>query len=121
MPMNPILNISSRNFTNLKEEVLMLCLKFAPTPRKVPDPLEFFEDYHEQCQREYNKLIVLPLTHQLPGIVEEHLSQTRHRLEELHNLPDKEQRLSFYHNLSQEHRAALTSLRKDRSLTTPWR
>ncbi len=53
---NPVLNLSSRQLTEEEQEVLLLGLKFAPTPKKIPDPLEFYEKYHKQCEREYNKL-----------------------------------------------------------------
>ncbi len=113
----PILNLSSRQLSTLEREVLTLGLKFAPTPRKVPDPLEFYEKYHDQCQWHYNKLITRPSTHPLPDIIEERMSQIRSRLEELKEIGDPEQQKAYYQNLSREHQKALTGLRKDRSLT----
>ncbi len=46
---NSVLNLSSRKLSKLEEEVLQLGLKFAPTPRKMPDPLEFFERYYHSA------------------------------------------------------------------------
>ncbi len=112
-----ILNISSRSLTQLEEEVLTLGLKFAPTPRKVPDPLEFFEKYHNQCQWQYNKLIARPSNNPLPTIIEEHLTQIKTRLEDITNLKDPEKQKRYYHNLSRDHQQALSNLRKDKSLT----
>lgn len=85
---DPILNLSSRPLSITEPEVLTLGLKFAPTPRKVPDPLEFFERYHEQCQRHYNRLIASPAANPLPSIIEERLGLIRSRLEELNEIED---------------------------------
>ncbi len=97
--------------------MLTLGLKFAPTPRKVPDPLEFYEKYHDQCQRHYNKLIANPSDQPLPNIIEERLSMIRTRLEELQEIGDPASQRTYYQNLSTEHQKALTGLRKDRSIT----
>ncbi len=115
--LDPILNLSSRHLTTLEREVLTLGLKFAPMPKKIPDPLEFYERYHEQCQWQYNKLIARPSNHPLPELIEEHLGQIKSRLEEIKELRDPSKIKQYYHNLSQDHQKALIALRKDRSLT----
>ena len=73
------MNLSSKPLTQEEREVLSLGLKFAPTPRRTPDPLEFYEKYHQQCLRVYNKLIHTPGARNLPSLVEEHLSVIRER------------------------------------------
>ncbi len=57
-----ILNLSSKPLTEEDIEVLTLGLKFGPTFRQVPDPLEYFDKYHDQCQHVYAKLTNKPGT-----------------------------------------------------------
>ena len=61
-----ILNLSKKELTKAEKEVLSLGLEFAPTPRKTPDPIEYFDHYYEQCQKSYNKLINKPSTSHSP-------------------------------------------------------
>ncbi len=79
--------------------------------------MEFFDKYHSQCQRHYNRLISSPVSSPLPSIIEERLGLIRSRLEELSEIPDPADKRTYYQNLSFEHQKALTNLRKDRSIT----
>ncbi len=116
---NPVLNLSSRLLSTHEMEVLVLGLKFAPTPQKVPDPLEYFQKYHDQCQRQYNRLINRPSTDPLPNLIEEHLSAIASRLSDLPKIKQHtdEEKQTQWNNLSNSHKAALSNLRKDKSIT----
>ncbi len=83
---HPILNLSSRLLTLEEHEVLLLGLRFAPTPRKIPDPLEYYESYHSQCERAYNKLINRKTSEPLPRQIEKHLSVIKDKLTTLAEL-----------------------------------
>ncbi len=92
-------------------------LKFAPTPRKIPDPLEFFERYYQQCRRQYNTLINISASNPLPNIIDEHLTQIKSRLEDITKLKSPEEKSRYWHNLSKDHQEALSKLRKDKTIT----
>ncbi len=77
---HPVLDLSSRQLSVQEQEVLLLGLKFAPTPERAPDPLEFFDKYHDQCQRVYNKLIRVKSDMPLPRLIEEHLAAIKNKL-----------------------------------------
>ena len=49
-----ILNMSSKQLMETEKQVLTLGLRFAPTPRKTPEPLEYYDKYHDQCLKVYN-------------------------------------------------------------------
>ena len=76
-----ILNLSKKPLTEIEREVLSLGLRFAPTARKTPDPLEYFDKYQDQCLRVYNKLAGTRGASKLPDIVVEHLTAAKQRLE----------------------------------------
>ncbi len=92
-------------------------LKFAPTPRKIPDPLEFFERYYQQCRRHYNTLINISASNPLPNIIDEHLTQIKSRLEDITKLKSPEEKSRYWHNLFKDHQEALSKLRKDKTIT----
>ena len=112
---NPVLNLSSRQLTEEEQEVLLLGLKFAPTPKKIPDPLEFYEKYHKQCEREYNKLTHRKLDAPLPKLIEEHLMAIKTKLQDVVNVAKEtpEESHAHWQNLSRRHQKALSILKRD--------
>ncbi len=116
---HPVLNLSSRLLTLEEQEVLLFGLKFAPTPSKIPDPLEYYESYHTQCERAYNKLINRKSSEPLPRLIEEHLSVIKDKLTTLAELKRNDQETIHQHwqNLSKRHQTALRKLSLDKSLT----
>ncbi len=117
---HPILVLSSRQLTLEEHEVLLLGLKFAPTPRRVPDPLEYFDRYHEQCRRTYNKLTHVRADRPLPKLIEEHLVVIKDKLSHLAVIGKKDNQAQTHeqwNNLSTKHQQAIRRLRLDKSLT----
>ena len=95
--------------------MLRLGLKFAPTPRKTPDPLEFYEKYHQQCLKVFNKLVHTPGASKMLSLIEEHLVAIRERLQATSAGPEEDQ--ARWLNMSSEHKRALFTLRGDKSRT----
>ncbi len=117
---HPILVLSSRQLTLEEHEVLLLGLKFAPTPRRVPDSLEYFDRYHEQCRRTYNKLTHVRADRPLPKLIEEHLVVIKDKLSHLAVIGKKDNKAQTHeqwNNLSTKHQQAIRRLRLDKSLT----
>ncbi len=116
---HPILNLSSRILITEEQEVLLLGLRFAPTPRKIPDPLEYYENYHKQCERVYNSLTNQRSDTPLPRLVEKHLTVIKTKMSALAELKKTPQQTCHKHwqNLSSRHQKALSSLRHDKSIT----
>ncbi len=117
---HPVLDLSSRQLSVQEQEVLLLGLKFSPTPEKAPDPLEFFDKYHDQCQRVYNKLIRVKSDMPLPRLIEEHLAAIMNKLAYTSDLAKQNNQVkvhAHWQNLSAKHQQALHKLRLDKSLT----
>ena len=111
-----ILNLSKQPLTDTEREVLSLGLRFAPTARKTPDPLEHFERYHDQCLKVYNKLIGTTGASKLPEIVEEHLTAIKQKLEKTTEA-QRDTAKSKWLNMSSLHKRTLFALRGDKSRT----
>ncbi len=110
-----ILNLSKKDLTKEEKEVLILGLKFTPTPRKTPDPIEYFDHYYEQCQKSYKKLINKQYQ-PLPNLIDEHLVAIKENLQATVP-PGSEQTKPQWLNLLTIHKRTLFALRGDKSRT----
>ena len=104
-----VLNLSSHVLTYHQTQALELGLKFAPTPKDIPDPTEFFERFEQKCTWVYTKFTGAPNTH-LPAPMQARLDMMKGKLENI-------QPRSFASNASQEVRQAIEELRRNRDIT----
>ena len=76
----PVFNISSHHLTDNQTKALELGLKFSPTPRELPDPLEFFSDFEIRCGWAYKRTTG---SNQLPAAIRERMDIMRRGLSTL--------------------------------------
>ena len=116
-----VLNLSKKQLSEEEKQVLQLGLRFAPTPRKTPDPLEFFEQFQDSCLRAYNKAAGTRGAPALPAVVAERVSSMRDRLEKTAEQPAeqpaREEDKGRWLNMSSVHKRTLFALRGDRTRT----
>ena len=112
-----VLNLSKKQLSEEEKQVLQLGLRFAPTPRKMPDPLEFFEQFQDSCLRAYNKAAGTREAPALPAVVAERVSSMRDRLEKTAEQPAREEDKGRWLNMSSLHKRTLFALREDRTRT----
>ena len=89
-----ILNLSSHQLTDGQTRALELGLKFVPSPKELPDPLEFFQDFRQRCGWTF-KRVTGAATGVLPKAIEERVDIMRDNLASLQfshhrppNIPD---------------------------------
>ena len=111
-----VLNLSSKPLTETEKEVLSLGLRFAPTERKTLDSLDYYEKYHDQCLRVFNKLAGTRGEGKLSEIVEEHLTTIKEKLEKTTEA-QRDTAKNKWLNMSSLHKRMLFALRGDRSRT----
>lgn len=105
------MNLSSKPLSIEQQNVLELGLKFVPTPKDTPDPVEHFEKFEAQCQRTYSKLLSGYTDKPIPANIKERLQKIKTKLTLLP--PNKE----FKRNFPPHMRKALYELKNDSELT----
>ena len=71
-----VLNLSSYLLTHDQHKALSFGLKFAPMPKEIPDPTEFFEKFEERCTRVYSHFTGASKT-KLPAVMQAQLDLTK--------------------------------------------
>ena len=103
-----VLNLSTHVTTDYQIQALELGLKFAPAPKDIPDPLEFFDNFEQRCTWVYKKFTGVASSH-LPTAMQDRLDIMREKL-------DTVQPTSFDSNISLDIRQAIEELRRDKSI-----
>ena len=104
-----VLNLSSKLLTRSQTKALELGLKFAPAPREVPSPLEFFENFKQRCIWAYRR-VTGQSGGQPPPSISSRLDIMEDRLEAM-------ELLDFDKNIPEDIRRATLHLKRDKNLT----
>ena len=104
-----VLVLSEKILTEDQLSALSFGLKFAPTPKDILDPTEFFERFEQQCTRVFSNIAVGSKSH-LPKVMQDRVDLMKDKLTNL-------KPTSFGSNISKGVRTAIEQLRRDKSLT----
>ena len=108
-PFPAVLNISFHLLTHHQLEALTYGFKFAPTPKEIPDTLEFFKRFQQRCTWVYSKVTGASKS-KLPNPMQERVG---HMLSNLQAIQLK----SFISNVFKEVRTAIEQLKRNKELT----